>query len=875
MSLDEYQRKRNFDRTREPKPGKRARRGAPPIFVVQLHHATRRHYDLRLQVGDVLMSWAVPKGPSFDPAVKRMAVQTEDHPLGYEAFEGEIPKGEYGQGHMAIFDHGTWSTEGDVQAQLKKGHLRFELAGTKLKGAWHLVRSGRRDAKQPQWMLFKAKDDAWVSELEADDLLGDIPSPPAADLKRAGAGKSDKKGLSTPPAAVAPRGRPVPAAKPRAKARTRKAVDWAARAASLPGARKATRKLEPFEPQLAKLGAAPPAGDDWISELKYDGYRLVCAQVAGGEVGVWSRNALPWAHKVPELVTAIGQLGVRSVALDGELIAGRGTQMDFTLLQGTLSAGRTGELVLATFDLLHLDGYDLGACALRDRKALLADLLASPPPRLAYSSHIEGSARDAFETASRAGFEGIISKRADAPYRHGRSDDWRKTKVEASDEFAVVGWSQGKGRRSTGIGSLLLAAPEAGGWRYVGKVGSGFSNDLLLELGRKIGKRGSSTPTARIDEATLKEVGQAVWFEPMMVVEVFVRGRGSTGILRQPSLKAIREDKSVDDLRDSDRAASAAAPRTRRAAPAKPATAAPAPAAPRAVRAATPRASVSSPDKVVFADMGYTKADVLAYYESVMEHLLPGIVERPLSLIRCPNGAGAKCFFQKHHTPGLTRVDLVPIREDSGASRDYLVVRDAAGVLELVQFNGLEFHPWGSTAAAPECANRIVFDLDPAPDVPFAEVKASAVHLRRLLADLELESFLRTTGGKGLHVVVPLNPGCDWEIGKRFAKGFATALAGSEPQRYIAKATIRDRAGRIFVDYLRNGRGATAVASYSLRARPGAPVAMPIAWSELAKLEAGDAFTLANVPAKLRRRRKDPWADIERIEQNLARWAVD
>lgn len=844
MGLEQYVEKRDFTRTREPRPGRKAKKGERPIFVVQLHHATRRHYDVRLQVGDVLMSWAVPKGPSYDPDTKRMAVQTEDHPLGYEDFHGQIPKGEYGQGHMAIFDRGHWTTAGDVAAQLKKGHLRFELHGRKLKGEWHLVRSGRgKDGKQPEWVLFKGKDE-YAGTLEADDLLGDIEAPPAEQLKRSGSGKAGKKGLAELPTAGGVQ-----------KRRGGRKKDWAARAAKVPGAKKARLTVEFFEPQLAKLGTAPPPGDDWIHEIKWDGYRLVSVQ-AGQGVGIWSRNAIAWNEKVPELVEAIQSLGLSSVAFDGELIAGQGKQLDFTKLQKTLSGEDQGDLVYAVFDLLHLEGYDLRRAPLIERKKLLAELLADPPRHLSISTHIEGGGREAFEGASRAGFEGIISKRADAPYHPGRSDDWRKTKREESDEFAVVGWSQGKGKRSTGIGSLLLASPEDDGWRYRGKVGTGLNNDQLLALKKLIGERGSAKPTVRVEAETLKDVGKATWFEPLFVVEVFIRGQGSTGILRQPSIKTIREDKNPEDLRDSDRGASR--PKGKGAG--------------RGRAQKTAATAVSSPDKVLYADMGYTKADVMRYYEAVMDHLLPGVVDRPLSLIRCPNGTGAKCFFQKHHTPGLVHAGLVPIQEEGGATRDYLVVRDAKGLLELVQLNALEFHPWGSTAESPDWANRIVIDLDPSPELPFAEVKAAAVHVRTLLKDLELESFLRTTGGKGLHVVVPLNPGCDWEIGKRFAKGFAAALAGSDPGRYIAKSTISERKGRIFVDYLRNGRGATAVASYSLRARPGAPVALPIAWSDLPKIESGHQFTMADVPARLKRRRKDPWAGIDTIRQNLSKW---
>ncbi|MDH5823962.1 DNA ligase D [Luteimonas sp. RD2P54] len=864
MSLTEYRRKRQFGKTREPEPGKRLPPGQRAIFVVQLHHASRRHYDFRLQVGDALKSWAVPKGPSYDPKVKRMAVEVEDHPVDYAGFEGEIPKGQYGGGHVALFDRGVWATEGDAEAQLAKGHLRFELFGDKLKGAWHLVRSGKA-ARQPQWLLFKA-DDGFAGSLEADDLLADVTAPPAADARRAGTGKPAKKRR----AGVAPNAR-------------RRKRDWSKPAAKLPGARKARAPEGAFVPQLARLGQAPPQGAQWVHELKWDGYRIL-ATVAQGEVRLWSRNALEWTDKLPEIRAAVEQLRLASAALDGELIAGQGGREDFGLLQATLSGEKQGALAYVLFDLLHLDGIDLSDAPLLERKALLQQVLGKPPPpHLAFSSHIEGDGAAAHALAAERRFEGIISKRGDRPYHPGRGDEWRKTKQLLSDEYAVVGYTAPKGRRS-GFGSLLLARPDPEhGWIYSGRVGTGFSEQLIAELSERIGKAGRSEPTVHVPPHDT-DLRSAKWFAPRFVVEVFARGTGSQGLLRQPSLKAVRADKEVAELADSDRGdgrgparrsprtsargGAGSAKRAKRSKAAAPA-AAPSAAAPRAA----PR--LSSPDKLIFPDIRATKQDVADYYLAVMEHLLPGIAGRPLSIIRCPGGAEKPCFFQKHHTAGLELVSFARLKEEAGNNANYLVVEDAAGLMELVQFNALEFHPWGARADAPELADRVVFDLDPGPGVPFAEVKRAATHVRKLLAQLELESFLRATGGKGLHVVVPLNPGCEWGLVKRFAHGFADALARSEPTRFISVSTLKLRPKKIFVDYLRNSRGATSVASYSLRARAGAPVALPIGWNELSRLERGDAFTLENVPARLKRRRKDPWAEIDRVKQNLARWSSE
>ncbi|WP_049417382.1 DNA ligase D [Stenotrophomonas maltophilia] len=846
MSLVEYRRKRRFDQTKEPEPGKALPEGQRAIFVVQLHHASRRHYDFRLQVGDALKSWAVPKGPSYDPKVKRMAVEVEDHPVDYATFEGEIPKGEYGGGHVAQFDHGVWATQGDPEAQLAKGHLRFELFGTKLKGGWHLVRSGK-PARQPQWLLFK-DDDAFASDLEADDLLADVSAAPAADIKRAGGGKADKKRLKA-----------VPAKRARRK-------NWAKKAMSLPKAREAVPPSGPFEPQLAKLGETPPQGDQWVHEIKWDGYRIL-ATVADGAVRLWSRNALEWTDKIPEIRDAVAALGLTSAALDGELIAGSGTKEDFNLLQATLSGERQGALSYALFDMLHLDGVDVAAAPLVERKALLQELLEGQTGHLAFSSHVQGDGNEAYRLAGEQHFEGIISKRADRAYHSGRSDDWRKTKQLASDEFAVVGYTAPKGSRS-GFGSLLLAKPDpTHGWLYVGRVGSGFSDPLIKEISEKL-QGGGKKPTAYVPTEDT-DLRAAKWFEPRFVVEVFYRGIGGQQLLRQASFKTVRADKDVADLASSDRAVQIKPIRGKQSTTSSTRKGA----AARHVDRQPPK--LSSPSKVLFPGDGYTKQDVWDYYSAVMDHILPEVINRPLSIIRCPAGTGKPCFFQKHHTAGLDLVDSVKLKEDSGINAHYLVVRDAASLMELVQFNALEFHPWGSHAEEPDRADRVVFDLDPGPDVPFAEVKKAATDIRKLLAQLELESFLRVSGGKGLHVVVPLNPGCDWDLTKRFAKGFAEALAQSEPQRFLATATKSLRNKRIFVDYLRNGRGATAVASYSLRGRSGAPVAMPLAWSELPNLKRADAFTIKDVPAKLKRRRKDPWDRIDSLTQNLARWAQE
>ena len=864
MSLTEYRRKRTFDKTREPEPGKALPKGKRAIFVVQLHHASRRHYDFRLQVGDALKSWAVPKGPSYDPAVKRMAVEVEDHPLDYAEFEGDIPKGQYGGGHVATFDTGMWACEGDPEAGLAKGHIRFELFGKKLKGGWHLVRSSK-PAKQPQWLLFKAKDQ-YAGTIEADDLLADVSAPPSEDLKRAGKGKPVKKKL-----------------KEVEVAHKRRKKDWAKAAQKLTGARKKVLSGEAFQPQLAKLGETPPVGENWLHEIKWDGYRIV-ATVVKGKARLFSRNAIEWTQKVPEITTAIEALGLTSAALDGELIAGQGTKEDFNLLQGTLSGEKQGALTLVLFDLLHLDGLDISSAPLIERKDLLAEVLDNPPPHLSLSSHIPSDGAGAYELAAGRHFEGIISKRADRGHHPGRSDDWRKTKSLASDEFAIVGYTAPKGSRS-GFGSLLLARPDAKhGWSYAGRVGSGFSDELLREVTKTLDKGAQAKPTVHVPPHDT-DLRSAKWFKPAAVVEVFYRGIGGHGLLRQPSLKGMRPDKTPSDLTDSDMGSPVEKAKTKTSKAAAKAPPVKASATKATKKSASKRAGsaeptrremqpasefrLTSPMRVVYPDRGTTKQQVADYYRAIMPWLLPEIVDRPLSIIRCTQGAHRPCFFQKHHTPGLENVDKVKLKEEAGNQADYLVVRHGQSVLELVQFNALEFHPWGSHAENPDRADRIVFDLDPGPGVSWKEVVDAARKIRKLLEDLNITSFVRTSGGKGLHVVLPLNPGCDWDVVKPFAHSFADTMAQMEPLKFVSTATKKFRNGKIFLDYLRNGRGATSVASFSLRAREGAPVAMPLRWEELGKVKSGGAFDIDTALSRMKRLKAHPWEGIEAVKQDL------
>jgi bifunctional non-homologous end joining protein LigD len=836
-SLRDYQRKRDFSRTREPAAGHIPAGDRRAIFVVQLHHASRRHFDFRLQVGDVLKSWAVPKGPSYDPQVKRLAVEVEDHPVAYADFEGDIEHG-YGKGHVDQFDHGVWTTPGDAEAQLRKGHLSFELFGKRLKGGWHLVRSSRKE-RQPAWFLIKAKD-AFAGDVEADDLL---------DAKMT---RSTRKAAKTPATRAAAK-KSTARKKAIPKARKLPRLRLAKAAAALTGARPAVPGNEFFKPELARLRESPPEGATWLHEVKWDGYRILAA-IADGKVQLWSRNALPWNDKLPDIVQSLESLGLHSARFDGELVAldARG-HSDFNGLQQTLSGEAQLPLVYMLFDLPYLEGSDLSRVGLLERKQLLEKLLAHAPKHLGFSTHAIGHGEDIFRMATDEGLEGIISKRIDSAYHPGRGDDWLKIKRLESDEFAVVGYTPPKGSRS-GFGSLLLARPDPhvkSGWIYVGRVGTGFSNEQLRQLSKTIADKGSIKPTVKLTAIDPLLRG-ARWVKPAAVAEVYYRGIGNKNLLRQPSLKTMRIDKTPADLADSDRATT----KTR--------TAGRKPSAPRSAGI-----EITHPDRVVFPDDGYTKQDVADYYASVMKWFLPGVVNRPTSVIRCPEGTAKACFFQKHMIQGLKHVGSKKLKEESGAQATYIYPLDADSVIELVQFGVLEFHPWGSTIEQPELADRVVFDLDPGDNVAWPRVVAAARLMRKLLTQLGLESFLRTTGGKGLHVVVPLNPGCAWPQVKDFAQAFAATVAQAHPLEFIATASKAQRGGKIYVDYLRNSRGATSVASYSLRARSGAPVAMPLRWSELGKLKSGHDFDIRSAPKRMARLRSDPWAGIDDVRQDL------
>jgi bifunctional non-homologous end joining protein LigD len=820
-ALREYGRKRDFGRTPEPRGrAVRKKRAAGLSFVVQQHAARRLHYDFRLELDGVLKSWAVPKGPSLDSAERRMAVEVEDHPLEYAGFEGVIPKGEYGGGTVVVWDRGTWEPIGDPRAGLAKGKLEFQLAGEKLHGRWHLVRMRARaqDRGKRMWLLIKGRDEATrtgaAAEVTAREtasvLTGRDLAGVAADADRVW---SSQKGEVKPPKKTQslPR-KPLPRA---------------------------------LEPQLATLVDAPPEGDDWLHELKLDGYRIL-ARVDNGKVRLLTRSGNDWTDTFPSVAAAVARLPAETALLDGEVVvndaAGRSR---FQLLQNALKRG-DAPFQYHVFDLLHLDGYDLRAAPLTARKELLEKLVegASGARNLHFSRHTVGGGAAAFAKACKAGEEGILCKRADAPYVSGRTKTWLKVKCQKRQEFVVVGYTDPR-RSRVGIGALLLGTYDAAGaLRYAGKVGTGFNQALLGELAARLAKLARKEPP--VVDRERAERG-AHWVDPILVAEVEFTEWTDDGKVRHPSFVALRSDKAPAAIRRE-----VEEPVVRA----------------QAERAEVAGVRLSNPDRVYWPDVGVTKSELAQYWETMAERALPGLAGRPLSLVRHPDGVDKKGFFQKHATSALSKqVPRVTINE---GEEPYAMVRDLTAIVALVQIGVIEFHPWGSRADAIEKPDLFILDLDPDPAVPWRRLAETALLLRAFLSDLGFVPFLRTTGGKGLHVVVPIVRRNGWEEIKSFTRSLALRLVREAPEHYTAQISKAKRTGKILIDYLRNQRDATAIASYSPRARDGAPVAIPLAWDELdPKGKGPPVWSLREAPSRLAE--PDPWADFEASRRPLTK----
>ena len=844
--LRTYRAKRDFGITAEPK-GKVARKRGT-AFVIQKHAATRLHYDLRLELDGVMKSWAVTRGPSLVPGEKRLAVEVEDHPIAYNTFEGTIPKGEYGGGTVMVWDRGHWLPESDPHRGLAKGHLAFTLEGKKLHGGWHLVRMRRRSGeKRDNWLLIKQDDDAGRSPKD-EDILKEKPLSAASGRSMEQIEKGSRKVwhsnratggrtlTKTHRAAATPK-KNIP------RARTKKDdPDFAAGFSALPAF---------VPPCLASLSDSPPDQGNWVHELKFDGYRIQ-ARLDHGKATLLTRKGLDWTKKFSTLAKAIAKLPAKTALIDGELVVeGDDGISSFSLLQQDLKNDRHDRMKFYAFDLLHLDGTNLADLPLTRRKVSLARLLHRQPDPLRFSESLTEPGTTLLRHACKLGLEGIVSKIADAPYRPGRGHDWIKTKCSDRQELVVAGVVPSTAD-SRAVGALVLGFYGGGKLHYAGRTGTGFTHDAARKLFRKLMTLKSNEVPFEAVPAEERGARKPIWVKPAMVVEVDFRGWTHGDRVRQASFQGVREDKSAKEVvRERAIAATSRAPAIKRSASVKNDTVA--------------GVHLTHPDRVYWDDAGVTKRDLAEYYVKVWKWMRPHVAGRPISLLRCPEGASGQCFFQKHARAGIPveHLHLVPEKGDEIISVDNL-----SGIVALVQGGVLEIHTRGTTIDDRERADRLVFDLDPGPGTSWDDVVEAARDVRARLSKLKLKSFLKTSGGKGLHVILPIKP-TPWNEAKTFAQKIAASMAADLPDRYIATATKSGRSKRIFIDYLRNSREATAVAPYSTRARPGAPVSVPIEWSELGNLKAANEYGVLNLMQRLARRRKDPWAGIARVKQTL------
>lgn len=879
--LRTYHAKRDFGKTAEPR-GKAGRKKGFG-YVIQKHDATRLHYDLRLELDGVMLSWAVTRGPSLVPGEKRLAIHVEDHPIEYNKFEGIIPKGQYGGGTVMVWDRGSWTPDHDPHKGMKKGHLDFELHGEKLQGHWHLVRMRKRPGeRQEPWLLIKATDEFARKKTDPDILeemadsaaSGRTMDEIAAQKKKvwhSNRAADDQPEAKRAKAATKPKAsaKPKPAVKP-AKAQKRRGSKK--KPARIAGARDG--RLPDFvTPSLATLSSTAPAGDDWVHEIKFDGYRIQ-ARIDAGKVSLRTRSGLVWTKKFPWIAEACAALSDHDAILDGEIASFDETGVsNFSALQDDLKTGRHDRLVYYVFDLLHLDGQDLTGAPLVERKRALAALLAGLPENglVRLSEHFTEDGPTMLKHAEDLHLEGIVSKRANAPYRSGRTGDWLKVKTSSNQELIVIGYEPSD-KRGRLIRSLLLGYYDHGALRYAGRIGTGWGQKQERDLMRRLELVArKDTPLDKIPEEERRR--NVKWLEPEVVVEVDFRGWTGGTLVRQGSLKGVREDKparqvvrEVEQMPEKiERAAlrQKTPTKTGGAKSAKPISVTSKSAKSKSVAVAG--VALSHPDRIYWEDAGVTKAMLAEYYTQVWDWMRPHVTDRVLALVRCPDGAAGQCFFQKHASAGIDAAHLKLVPDDGDKS---IALDSVAGLVSLAQAGVLEIHVRGSSIDRLEDADRLVFDLDPGPGVEWKDVIAAAREVRARLRELKLESFVKTTGGKGLHVVLPIKP-APWDEAKDFCRRMAEQMSADHPDRFTATIKKTARKNRIFIDYLRNSREATAIAPYSTRARPGATVSVPLTWEELASQKTSNAFTVGNVPKRLARLRRDPWEKIGRIKQSL------
>lgn len=754
MSLRTYGHKRDFKKTPEPSGKKRRKKPVSSLmFVVQEHHASHLHYDFRLEWDGVLKSWAVPKGPSLDPHLKRLAVQVEDHPLDYGRFEGKIPKGQYGGGEVYIWDTGTWIPKSSPAAGLKKGHLEFELKGHRLKGSWDLIRT-RFAGRSPQWLLVK-RDDTYARQGYEAPVIGDKTT----------------------------------AHRPHSK-----------------------EKFNFVKPMLALLVDKPPQGDQWLHEVKWDGYRIQ-AHLEGRSIKLFTRAGHDWTGKMSSLVKDLSRIDVQSAVFDGEVVVlDKGGRSHFQNLQNYFESDPSQKLTYVVFDLLMLNGEDLRSQPLKERRKKLKEILKGQRGGIHLSRQLKDVSSSQWGKLQKQGVEGVVSKNLESSYVSGRKGEWVKSKFLNRQEFVIGGYALGKGSRAA-FGALLLGVYEKGQLRFVGKVGTGFDQKKIASLLRQLTKLKTKENPFQAGDPPRKDV---VWVQPRLLAEVSFANWTHGLHLRAPVFVELRKDKPAPEVTSDS-------------------------------------LLLSSPDKVLYPEEGITKLQVAEYYITMAERMRPYVENRLLALLRCPEGASGKCFFQKHLN---ARSEAVAVFEKDAA----LYVHDVRGVLELVQMGAYEIHARNSRAEAPAKPDQFVLDLDPGEGVSWDEVMATALMIRKDLEALGLPSFVKLSGGKGLHIHVPFQPGPGWEDVKHFTHQLVLNWEHRYPDRFVSKMSKKIRKGKIFIDYLRNSKGSTSVLPYSLRAKKKSSVAWPVSWAQLKKYKSGDAVSLSKA-LQLLKTSRDPWAN--------------
>lgn len=859
MALELYRKKRDFSITPEPKGGKIKKKAKELSFVIQKHRASHMHYDFRLELNGVLLSWAVPKGPSLDTSVRRLAMQTEDHPMEYGGFEGTIPPKQYGAGTVLLWDRGVWIPKEDPVEGYQKGRLKFELEGEKLRGGWMLVKSrGGKYGSDNAWFLIKERDDAAKPEAQGVITEERPESVTSGRTLEEIAEDPDRVWHSNKSVKENVKSGAVVKKKPRVGVEETK------------GAVK--RPLPDFvEPELATLVKEAPVGDSWLHEMKLDGYRML-TRIERGKAEMYSRNGKEWTANFPAIARCAARLPVEDAWLDGEVVVldpdGR---TSFQSLQNALSDA-SGKLHYFVFDMPFLNGHDLRQVPLVERKRLLEKLLESAPAALRYSAHVQGSGVEFYKQACELKLEGMISKLAQSTYRGGRCRDWFKVKCAMRQEMVIGGFTDPEGTR-TGFGALLLGyyeTPEK--LVYAGKVGTGFNEATLTSLYRKL--KPLEVKAAPFVNPPLGYEAKGVhWIRPELVGEVSFTEWTNDGTLRHPSFQGLREDKKPKDVvreqavptDEAVKEAPAKKTSTRKSAKPRPA------AKKETSGERVAGVAISNPTKILYPEMELTKLDLARYYEAVADWMVPHLESRPLTLVRCPSGWEKQCFFQKHPDAKVSDViDRVMVEESDGPA-PYMVANSREALISLLQMGALELHVLGASSPKLDCPDRLVFDLDPAEDVKWPQLVEAVQLLRTLIEEIGLEVFIKTTGGKGLHLVVPVRPSLGWDGVKAFTGAVAELMVKSFPDRFVATMSKAKRHGKIFIDYFRNSEGATAIAPFSIRARKGAPVATPIDWSELSKDVSRDYFNVKNVPERLKKLKKDPWARFFEVKQSVTK----